>query len=261
MGLLIEDVGLIGLILYSIIFIITLYQLKIHFIPYYEPFYTSRKIFHILLSIYCLLQAISFICFCQGYNSYTKLCYICHIFGIFFENIAISAINILWAKMVIPKMKRYILPILGFGSTIYLGYCIYISENMMQSNKSFSDWGDGSKSFRYFLMVEPCVLAINGILFLILGWSIWLQLKSTSSWNAFEKKKKNIVLIRLVITITLCCLSILLRVIFQLLILVHHKDHVSYNVKWIFTTWIPNLIPALIFLYALVSSIIIITII
>jgi hypothetical protein len=250
--MIIQEIGFCGLATYGIIFFITLYQLKVHLIPYYEPFYTSRKIYHILLCIYCLLQAISFLCFCQGHKSYTKFGYACHIFGILAENIAISAINLLWAKIVVPKFKIYIFPILFVGVVIYLGYILFLVEQMTSSSKSFSEWAENSESFTLFQLLEPCVLGINGILFLTLGSCIWFRLKSTPSWESFEMKTKNFVHIRLFATITLCCASIFLRVLFQVILTIIHKDHLTYDLKWIFTTWIPNLIPALIFLYALV---------
>ena len=250
--MMIRVIGVCGMTIYGIIFLVTLYQLAVHLIPYYEPFYTSRKIYHLLLSIYCLLQVISFLGFCQGHQSYTKFGYICHIFGILAENIAISAINLLWAKIVIPKFKIYILPILCLGVLIYFGYIVFLVEQMMSSSESFSEWANNSESFALFQFLEPCVLGINGILFLLLGLGIWFRLKSTPSWETFEKKTKNFVHLRLFATIALCCASIFFRVLFQVVLTMTHQNHLTYDLKWIFTTWIPNLIPALIFLYALV---------
>jgi hypothetical protein len=253
--MILQAIGLCGLIIYSLIFFLSINQLIHHCVPYYEPIYTSRKIFHILFSIYCFLQSISLICFCQGYESYTKICYICHIFGIFAENIAISAINLLWAKLVFPKYKIYFFFFLSLGMVVYLAYLCYMIDAMVSSSKSFSDWADESSIFIVFLMLEPCVLGVNGVMFLILGYLIWNRLKATPSWESFEKKTQSFVHYRLVLTIGLCCASIFFRIIFQIVLMIQDKKHLSYDVKWIFLTWIPNLIPALIFLYALVRLI------
>jgi hypothetical protein len=249
-----QVIGLCGFIIYSLFFFLSINQLIHHFIPYYEPFYTSRKIFHLLFSLYCLFQAISLICFCQGYESYTKICYICHIFGTYAENIAISAINLLWAKLVFPKYKISLFLFLSSGFLLYLSYLTFMVHDMVTSSKSFSDWADESPTFLIFLMLEPCVLGINGIMFLFLGYCIWNRLIATPSWELFEIKTKSFVHSRLVTTIAMCSVSIFFRIFFQMVLMIKDKNHLSYDVKWIFLTWIPNLIPALIFLYALVSE-------
>jgi hypothetical protein len=251
-----SQVGTVGLILYSAVFIVCTWRLLIHYFPYYSPWYETRKLVHIMLWTYSLLQSLSFTVFIYGSETYNKWCYSCHLFSIWTEVVAFSSLSYIWSTSLLSEKKSriYFIPSLLLVDFLFLLYIIVLVVEMFLSHKNFESWSDDSKVFACLLIVEPVVLTINGFFLGIIGLLILQKLSIHPSMSKLDRIKKNQVKCRLVVCVLVCCISFGVRSVFELLLFLNRDGKISNDVWWIASTWCPTILPALMFLYALVKS-------
>lgn len=248
-----EDIGGIGLCLYSIIFFIALQRIYVHFIPYSPPIYSTRKILHILIALYGLLQSLSYTSFLQGSGTYYKWTYCLHLISIFLELAAFSVISILWSKTLMSRnhAKRYIIPFLFVVNISFLLYTLYLIAEMSLTNLSFENWTKSSILFRGILIVEPTILIINAFLISFLGIRITLKLVDHPSWTVIESSDKKSIILRFLGTVTICCLSYLMRASLELIVLVNSNIVFTNTQWWVLSTWLPTSLPIIILMYTM----------
>lgn len=249
----VEGIGIVGVILYSVVFFIASYRAYFHFVPYRPPLYATRKLFHICLALYGALQALSFISFLKGHDIYEKWTYSVHLFGIFCEVCAFSLVSILWSKTLMSRnnARKCVIPFLVLVDSIFLFYIIYLVFDLSFSTKSFYEWTQTSSIFEEISLVEPTILIINALLISYLGVRITQKLVKHPSWSTLAVDQKRSVLVRLLGTVGICCTSFLLRASFLIVLWIDGATQISYDIWWIFSTWVPTIIPAFVLMYTM----------
>jgi len=245
-------IGLIGVSLYGFIFLLSLERIYVHFIPYRPPWYSTRKIFHILVCMYGALQSYSYIDYAMGQDHMTKACYACHLLGIFAEICAFSLVAVLWSKYLLSKnnAKRIILPLLLGADGAFLVYIVYLIYDMMTTSEDFQHWLT-SGIYLTLLVVEPVLLLVNGGCIIYLGLSIYSKLTNHPSWQSMLPQEKEDVVLRLWVTMVVCFFGFSLRATMELYLYFFQADGVSIDLWWVLSTWLPTLGPASVLLYAL----------
>jgi hypothetical protein len=249
-----SQIGYIGCSLYSFIFVLCLWRSYVHLVPYYPPWYSTRKIFHITLLCYAGLQAVSFIVFCKGSNTYDKWSYTCHLLGIWTETLAFTCLSVLWSKTLLSNKKSriFLFPSLIVIDCVLLIYLIVLINDMFTSPLAFSEWSETSNLFTILLIIEPIVLTSNGIVLGILGVLILIKLTSHPSMKSIEEKSRASIKRVLITTLVSCSLCFGVRSSLEIVVYLHKDGDISQDMWWIASTWCPTIIPALILLYTLV---------
>ena len=247
-----EAIGYIGLSIYGSIFVVSVIRLYAHFVPYKPPWYSTRKLFHILVTIYAILQTYSYVAYARGKEHFTKACYACHLLGIFAEVCAFSLIAILWSKYLLSvnNARRVIIPCLVIIDIAFLGYIAYLISDMLLSKDSFADWVN-TEIYKTLLLIEPILLIINGSCMVYLGISINKKLINHPSWGGLSLTEKNTIVYRLWLTMTFCVIGFSLRATMELYLYFNEADGVSTDIWWITSTWIPTIMPACVLLYTM----------
>ena len=247
-----EAIGYIGLSIYGTIFLVSLIRLYAHFVPYKPPWYSTRKLFHILVTIYAILQTYSYVAYARGKEHFTKSCYACHLLGIFAEVCAFSLIAILWSKYLLSvnNAKRMIIPCLVVIDIGFLAYIAYLISDMLLSKDSFAEWVN-TEIYKTLLLIEPILLIINGSCMVYLGISINKKLINHPSWGGLSVTEKHTIVYRLWLTMTFCVIGFALRATMELYLYFGDANGVSTDVWWITSTWIPTIMPACVLLYTM----------
>lgn len=252
------EVGVIGVSLYCSIFTIAIWRLWVHCVPYCPPIYATRKVFHFLLSVYSMLQIVSFQSFIsEDAASYTKTGYTCHLLAIWTEITAFSLVVILWSKTLlsVKHARRVTIPFLATVVSVYLVYVLFIIYRMHNSPKTFRDFARDSDAFMYLLLIEPIVLGCIGSCVLIDGHHILQKLARNPSWALLSKKQKRTAMFRLVKTMLICCACFAVRAILEILAFCGGDRHISGDLWFITSNWLPTLIPACVLMYSLVRKV------
>lgn len=249
----VQAVGYIGIGLYSVVFLFAICRVYLHFIPYRRPWYSTRKVFHIFLAVYALLQTLSFVAFARGSENYSKWCYSCHLYGIFFEIATFSVVAILWSKTLLSRnnARRRIIPFFVVMDGAFLIYTTLIVIQIQTTDKNFVDWATSSQLYLYLLIIEPILLAINGGCMVYLGVRISQRLVAHPSWNQLPANKQRIILSRLWLTMIVCCGCFCMRAFLLLWDYFQGAENFSMDIWWIFSTWIPTVMPATVLLYTM----------
>jgi hypothetical protein len=247
-----QAIGLIGVSLYGCIFLLSVERIYAHFIPYRPPWYSTRKLFHILVCVYGALQSYSYIDYAMGQDHMTKSCYACHLLGIFAEICAFSLVAVLWSKYLLSKnnAKRIIVPLLLVTDGAFLVYIVYLIYDMMTTEEGFQHWLT-SGLYLTLLVVEPVLLLVNGGCIIYLGLSIYAKLTNHPAWQGMLPQEKDDVVLRLWVTMVVCFFGFSLRATMELYLYFFLADGISIDLWWVLSTWLPTLGPASVLLYAL----------
>ena len=249
------EVGVIGVTLYCTIFTLGVWRLWVHCVPYCPPFYATRKLFHFLLTVYSMLQIISFQSFIsEDAASYTKTGYTCHLLAIWIEIVAFSLVVILWSKTLlsVKHARRVTIPFLFSVVMIYFLYILFIIYRMNKSPKSFKNFAKDSRAFMYLLVIEPMVLGCIGACVLMDGQKILQKLSNNPAWSLLSKKQKRTSMFRLVKTMLICCSCFAVRAVLEILAFCGRDRHISGDLWFITSNWLPTIIPACVLMYSLV---------
>ena len=250
------QIGLVGIVLYSFFFVFALYRVYVHMCPYRPPFYSTRKLFHFFLLLYSAFQAVSYISLVNGHDNYEKWSYSCHLIAIFCEIVAFSLVSVLWSKTLMSRnnAKKVVIPFLVFVNSFFLFYVLYIIIDMAYFKGSFISYYHAKFIVKEILIAEPLILTINGFSQIYLGVRIYGRLVSHPSWNSMVSSEKSSILIRLIGTMVVCCCAFLLRASFEIALFINGAKGISDDCWWIFSTWVPTIIPVYVLMYTMRRS-------
>ena len=221
-----QSIGIVGVSLYGVIFVVSVRMVYNHFIPYKAPWYSTRKIFHLLVMCYAGLQTYSYVSYAEGNEHFSKACYSCHLLGIFAEVVAFSLVAVLSKN----NARNLIIPGLILIDLGFLVYIAFLIINMLLSHQSFTDWANGS-IYESLLFVEPILLLVIGSCVLYLGTSVYKKLTNHPSWSALPAQDKQQVVYRLFYTMTFCFAGFSLRAVMELYLYFKDADGVSTDVS------------------------------
>lgn len=250
-----QVMGIVGCTIYVSILLFSLYQLLLFCSPFRWNFFSTRKMFHILLLIYCILQILSVQNFLQD-KFFGKWTFTSHLFAVCAEICAVSMVAVLWSKTLVSSNTAYrkIVPLLVVVDGFFIGYTIMVCADMDASSSSFTRWTESSVFFRYMLLLEPIALVVNGFCLAYLGIRIRSRLIRDPSWEKLPAQQKRMVLFRLIGTMVVCCTCFLLRASLLLWLFVQGDVVISEKPSWILSTWVPSLLPVCVLTYTMVSS-------
>lgn len=251
-----EAVGWVGLVLYGTLALLALWRFWVHLVPYNPPIYATRKMFHLLILLYAVLETLYQMMMLNDSSTLAKACYAFHIAAIWCEVTAISLVLILWSKTLLSreKTKSEIIPVVLLFDGGFLCYIWLVVGHLATTDDSFDDWLEDSVWYKYLLIVEPCALAFNGIGMLFYGLQICQRLMKHPAWAPLPASHKSKILSRLRMTIALCFVCFCMRAGFELYLFATFETNakgISEDVWWIFATWIPTFTPAAVLLYTL----------
>lgn len=246
------NVGIIGTVLYSCLFGLALFQFIKQVFPYYPPFFTTRKVFHLLVCLYAGLQAGSFSSFLKT-ESYSKGTYSLHLIAILTEMVAFSLVSVLWSKTLLSRSYalKFVVPFVLCLDALFAIYVSALVVDISITSQDFSSWTETSFIFREMLLVEPVILGINGILIMLLGLKIQNRLRRDHSWHFLDSSQRRIILLRfsfIIITVFVC---FALRASLELWVFVNGSNGIDRDVWWTFSNWVPTILPCVILLYAM----------
>lgn len=243
--------GIVSAILYSLLFLAASISLYHHLIPYHPPLYSTRKIFHIFLSIYGALQTLSFYNFCFT-GSYNKWTYTAHLLGIFTEISSLSLVCILWSKTLISSSypRRLIMPILCCIDAGFFTAIVVFILQMYSNNLSFFAWIQETNAVTILLIAEPIALMTNVFLLLYLGYRIYKKVLN----QPLEEEHKRVIQCRLMGTMLVCGLFFTTRSVFLLFLLCTGGANFSTDSMYILLFWVPSIVPAGMLLFTMNQS-------
>lgn len=138
-----QECGIIGVVLYGLLSLITLQRSFAHVFPLRHPYFSTRKVFHLDILFYSLLQVLSFATFIvPSTQFYTKWSYSCHLFAVFCEISSFSLVAVLWSKTLLSarNAKRCIIPFLLLFDFIFFAYITTVVIDMCLSPADFFNW-------------------------------------------------------------------------------------------------------------------------
>jgi hypothetical protein len=251
-----EVLGIVGCLLYLFIFAFSVYQLYLYCVPWDSWVFSTRKMFHFFLALYCVLQITSLYSFCLGYY-YVKWTFACHLFANCCEVVAVSLVAVLWSKTLVSMNNAFkqVLPCLLLVDGFLVAYTIVVCLDLVGSKESFDEWTLNSCVFDNYLLIDPIVLLVNGLFLAYLGIRIRNRLVLDPSWAKLPLHRKHMVLFRLLGTMVVCCASFAARAVIQILIFYRHNERLLDNPGWSISSWLPSLLPGCIMAYKMVGFI------
>jgi hypothetical protein len=250
-----QVLGIIGTVLYIFIFGFSIWQLYLYCIPWNSWIFSTRKLFHFFLAAYCALQVISLYFFWFG-EYYVKWTFACHLFANCCEVVAVSLVAVLWSKTLVSTNNAYkqVVPCLLVIDGFLIAYTVVVCLDMVGSKDVFEDWTLDSGIFDNYILIEPIVLVVNGIILAYLGIRIRNRLVQDPSWAKLPLHQKHMVLFRLLGTMVVCCACFAARCVVQIYIFYQHKERLLDKTGWAVSSWLPTLLPVCILTYTMVSS-------
>ena len=224
--------GIAGISLFLLFFLVCCYSSLRHFVPYHS--FSTRKLFHILITSYAALQTLSF------YNlSYqgqlNKWTYTCHIYGLAAEICCISLVCILWSKAMTSKKNSR--PILAILITVDLGFFVfitYVAVILNTQEESYDSWKMDNALYDIMYLAESTTLMANIICLLYIG---CLIRKPISNHPSLEAEQKQVILCRLIGTMSVCAFYFTSRSCFLLYVYATDSDEtLSRDLQVLLTT-------------------------
>jgi hypothetical protein len=232
-------IGKIGLLLYGSLLIVSLWRAYKHFVPYLPPIYSYKKLFHIIIVLYSIVQIVAFSSFILT-GDYTKWGYGFHLISIFFEVSGFSLVAVLWSQTLLSKQnaQRRLIPFLFVVDLLVLIYVVMLIIDMVTFEGDMTSWVLNSSILTYLMIVEPSALFINGMIVLYLGIRIRTRLLSHPHFKILGDQQQRLILCRLLGTMSACCICFFVRASLELYLYIDEAKLISYDMWWIFSNWV-----------------------
>lgn len=247
----VSKIGTLGTTLYGALLVVSLCRLQLQCRPVVKPYFTIRKVFHMLMVFYSLFSLLAYAGFII-YQNYETWTYTLHIMSIFCEVSSFSLVAVLWSKTLLSAHNAYsrVIPFLMVVDLFFLVYIIVLCTDLLTTKQSFYNWANKSNFYSYMLLIEPIIIMLNGMMILYLGTRIYRKLGEHPHFLALPRYQKRSLLLKLIGTMIVCCMCFFCRGGLDIYLFTDGARGMTID-TWYLTNFFVCIVPAGLLLYSM----------